>query len=124
VKIKCANCNQRTISIYKFYFPTSGIVCPKCNTTLHKKQNLFLYCFLFLMSFCLFMLLTKLFIKSGINRYYSIPIFLLMMFFSLHISTHTSIYSSKSEKSKRKELIILFLIIYISLLLLMKIFNF
>lgn len=124
MKIKCANCNQKTIPFKTFYFPTNGIICSNCNSILHKKQRPFLYWSLFLTSFCIWMILTKYFIRNGINRYLSLPIVLLMIFISLHLSTDTATGEDSNKKLKRKELIITFLIIYPLILILMKIFNF
>jgi hypothetical protein len=124
MKIKCANCNQKTISFKAFYFPSNGIVCPKCNSILQKKQRPFLYYFLFLTSFSISMVLTKYFIRYGINRYISIPIFLILIFVSLHFSTGTAIKEDSTKTFKLKELLISFLIIYPLLLILMKVFNF
>lgn len=124
MKIKCANCNQSTISFKAFYFPKNGIICPNCNSILHKKQSPFLYYFLFLSSFCIWMLLTKYFIRNGINRYLSLPIVLAMIIVSLHLSTDAAIGEDSNKKLKMKEFLVAFLIIYPLILILMKIFNF
>lgn len=124
MKNKCAGCNEKTITFKTFYFSSGGIMCPKCKAVLQKKQYPFLYWFLVLTSFSIWMLISKYFIRNGINRYLSIPILLIMIFVSLHFSTHTAIKKASVEKFKFKELLITFFIIYPLLLMLMKIFNF
>lgn len=124
MKIKCANCNQKTISFKEAHFSSQKITCPKCNASLKTERHNFLYWFLFFVNFSIWMLLTKYFIRNGINRYLSLPVMIAMVIVILHISTFTIINDNKSKKISFKELLYTFLIIYPLLLILMKIFNF
>jgi len=124
MKIKCANCGQKTISFKKAHFSTRIFNCPNCYSSLKADRHNVLYWFLFLINFLVWMLLTKFFIRNGINRYLSLPLILGMVFLILHVSTYTIINDNKIEKLNIKEFFYTFVIIYPLLLILMMIFKF
>lgn len=116
MKIKCANCNQRTISIKQIFLSTKKFSCPKCNTELTRESNKYLYYSLFLLSLVLVLLIVKLFLKLGINRYFATPLLPLMAIACLQVSSYTKPYSKNAESKMNLKEFLLTMIVLVPLI--------
>jgi hypothetical protein len=118
MKIKCANCNEKTITLKQTFLSPKKMICPKCNVELIKVNSKLIYYSLSMLSLVLVLLITKFFIKIGISRYITIPLLPFLVIISLHISSYTKISSEDSEVKFNFKEFILTLIIGIPLIML------
>lgn len=112
MKLKCANCHQRTITLKQTFLSPKNFTCSNCNAELSRENNKYLYYSLLLLGLVLGLLIVKLFIRIGINRYIAIPLFPLMPIICLHVSSYTKLYSNiPKAKTSLKEFILTMIIL-------------
>lgn len=125
MKIKCANCHLRTITLKQTFFSPKKMICSDCNAELCRESNKYLYYSLFLFCFMLGLLIVKFFIRIGINRYIATPIFPLMAIICLHVSSYTKLYSNIPEaKINLKEFILTMIILIPTIMIISTLLGF